>query len=253
MALTIFHPETRRLFRARRGKQSPFNHSFGGAVDYSGLACFPPEPPVHLLFRLNTDDAAVGVQLSQSKWLPLLCAIRYGACDLGYRVISDQEVEILHQKESRAWPEFPYEGYPEKLPPQPVLLEEIPYDPGSPRDALVYAGIFGYDALTSNQRARLALFVVEEGIYDPEVDNEETPEAFLEANTWPFVQGLPEEDCPNRSCKLHGRPGSLRILAIFQEEEKEVRKLWGPNCGSLQIIYQICPVCGALRTTNQCT
>ncbi len=45
----------------------------------------------------------------------------------------------------------------------------------------------------------------------------------------------------------------MRTLAVFEEEEKRVRKLWGPHCDSLQIIYQICPKCNAIRVNNQCT
>ena len=36
---------------------------FGGAADYTGLVTYKRQPPVHLLFRLNTADPAVGVTL----------------------------------------------------------------------------------------------------------------------------------------------------------------------------------------------
>lgn len=61
----------------------------------------------------------------------------------------------------------------------------------------------------------------------------------------------PAEDCPAPGCPNHGRGSSLRTLAIFQEGRPEARDLWGLNCGSLQIVYQICPICSAIRTTNQ--
>jgi hypothetical protein len=75
--------------------------------------------------------------------LTLLCAIRYGACDLGYRVVSDTEVAILHRREKRAWDGFPYDGYPAKLPPEPIDITEEVYDPANLRDALSYAEVFG--------------------------------------------------------------------------------------------------------------
>src|SRR5438132_14402046 len=100
MVLSIFHPEARHVFTGRRGKISSFGHMFGAAANYSGVAAYKRQPPVHLLFRLNTADPAVGVPLSGADWLPLLCAIRYAACDLGYRVVSDGEVKILHQTET---------------------------------------------------------------------------------------------------------------------------------------------------------
>ena len=96
MDLAFFHEDTRQLYRGRRGQESPFGHNFGGAADYSGLAAYDLQPPTHLLFRLNTADPAVGLTLPASGWLPLLCAIRYGACNLGYRVVSDNEVKILY-------------------------------------------------------------------------------------------------------------------------------------------------------------
>src|SRR5262245_55983128 len=109
MLLEFFHPESRRVFRGERDKKSAFGHMFGGAADYSGLAAYERQPPVHLLFRLNTADPAVGVTLPKAKWLPLLCAIRFGACDLGYRVLSDEKVKILLQSDKKAWDDFPYD------------------------------------------------------------------------------------------------------------------------------------------------
>src|SRR5260370_863882 len=128
MFLAFFHQESRRVFCGKRGKKSPFGHMFGGAADYSGLAASRRQP-VHLLFRLNTADPALGVTLPGVDWLPLLCAIRYGACNLGYRVVSDEEVKILHQTEKKAWDDFPYQGYAEKLQAQPVAITEGAYDP----------------------------------------------------------------------------------------------------------------------------
>jgi hypothetical protein len=253
MRLSIYHPESRRVFRGERATVSKYGHTFGGDVRYAGLAA-GGQPPVHLLLRLNLQDPAVGLALPGTRWLPLLCAIRYGACNLGYRVISDSEVKILHQSETEAWEDFPYEGYPELLPPEPIALSEASYDPGNPRDALRYAGVFGYDALSEDQFADLARFVVDEGLFDPEFMEGETPEEYLrEGVGFPFVQGPPDDDCPEPTCQNHGREASLRTLAIFSEDEERVRRLWGPNGEDLQIIYQICPNCDAIRATNQCT
>jgi hypothetical protein len=253
MILALYHQDTRRIFLGIRGKESPYGHQFGGAAHYAGLAAFHDQPPVHLLFRLNRADPAVGVTLAESQWLPLLCAIRYGACDLAYRVLSDGEVQILHQEEDKAWDDFPYDGYPEKLPAQTLALAEARYDPGNPSDALRNAGIFGYEALTPDQYAELVRYVIREG-YDPDIFGWESPQDYLqEGNSLPFVQGRPDDDCPEPACANHGRKGSLRVFAIFEEENKYARGLWGPHCDNLQIIYQICPLCGAIHTSNQCT
>ena len=200
MLLEIFHQAEERVVCGERRTGSSFGHMFGGAADYVGLRTSGKQPPVHLLLRLDMSDPSVGVTMPGIRWLPLLCAIRYGACDLGYRVVSDTEVAILHRREKRAWDGFPYDGYPAKLPPEPIDIREGSYDPANPRDALSYAGVFGYDALSPGQFEELARFVVREGIFDPEISECETPEEFLEDNCWPFQQGKPEDACPNASC-----------------------------------------------------
>src|SRR5436190_15714071 len=129
MYLALFHQQSRTVFHGKRDKKSKFGHMFGGATEYSGLIANKGQPPVHLLFRLNTEDPAVGVSLHGSKWLPLLCAIRYGACNLGYRVSSDDKVKILHQKEKIVWEGFPYDDYPDALPAKPLTILKGSYDP----------------------------------------------------------------------------------------------------------------------------
>jgi hypothetical protein len=259
MFFVVFHQDTRRIFFGTRGKKSPFGHAFGGAADYSGLAYSEDQPPVHLLFRLNMDDPAVGVRVPGVQWLPLLCAIRYGACDLGYRVLSNDAVKILHHKETKPWDDFPYEGYPEKLPAKPLLLQPGDHDPDRPKDAYVLAGAFGSEILTPGQFARLTHFIVENELYqDPDMIGGwwESPEQYLrdpEAFSWPFVQGRPDQNCPDQTCPNHGQRGALRTIAVFEEDKSEARRLWGPHCENLQIIHQICPQCAAIRVSNQCT
>jgi hypothetical protein len=255
MEFAIFHHDPNRIFSGKRGVKGPFGHRFGGPADYSGLAAYKAQPPVHLLFRLNTADARVGVTIPGATWLPLLCAIRYGACDLGYRVLSDDRVHILHQSVTKAWKGFPSADYPAVLPGKPVGFGEVGYDPADPHDALCFSGVFGYDALTTEQYAALSRVVVEEGLYDPDDPMDyETPEDFVrEGIAFPFVQGPPMDGCPDPSCRRHGVTRALRTFAIFQEDDKKSKNLWGRSCENLQIIYQICPACGAIRTTNQCT
>jgi hypothetical protein len=255
LRIALFHQATRRIFRGERDVESRYGHTFGTEVEYTGLRAVPNEPPVHVLLRLNTDDPAVGVISKWPRWLPLLCAIRYGACDLGYRVVSDQRVEILHQGETKPWEGFPYPGYPDRLRPRPISFQTLDYHPDRPNDVLMTIGVFGCDGLTEELFAELTRYVVREGIYDPDISGWETPEQFLrEGLCWPLIQGRPDDDCPDRTCANHDRKGSMEVFAIFEEDSQEgVRKLWGPDCGNLQIIHQLCPECGAIRTTNQCT
>src|SRR5262249_17009225 len=145
-----------------------------------------------------------------------------------------------------------YDRYPRKLTAQPVTLEERPYNPRSVDDGLFYARVFGYGALSPKQYANLVRHVEEQRL--PEILGWESAEAYLEeGHSEPFVQGRPDDDCPDPACANHGQKSSLRPFAIFQEEPEEVCNLWGDNCGSLQIIYQVCPKCAAILTSNQCT
>ena len=252
MILDIFDQRTNRVVHGDRGGKSPFGHTFGASVDYRGLVAFRRQPPVHLLFRLDTADPLVGVEMLGAGWLPLLCAIRYGACNLGYRVISDDEVAILHQTETKAWKGFPYAGYPAKLPAQPVALEPGTYDPAKIEDALFYAGVFGYGALSPAQLGALRRHVETDLLPNQDYSYETAEEYLEDGNGLPFVQGRPNDDCPDPACGNHGHASSLRTFAIFEDTER-VDELWGPSCGSLQIIYQVCPLCSAIRTSNQCT
>lgn len=252
MFFELYHLESRRIRRGRRGDASPYGHHFGGEVPYKGLVPFRRKPAVHLLARLNLTDAAIGVELPNTRWLPLLCAIRYGACDLGYRVVSDHEIEILQQGETKPWKDFPYAGYPKALPSQPLVFdEEQTYDPNTLNDLLTYAGIFGYAGASPRSYAKLVRHFKNERV--AEMFGWESAEAYVEeSHTPPFVSGPPIDDCPNSECANHGRAASLRVFALFEEERRKARELWGPNY-ELQLVYQVCPACAAIRTSNQCT
>ncbi len=194
MFFVVFHQDSQRIFTGTRGKKSRFGHAFGGAADYDGLRRFKGQPPVHLLLRLNMADPAVGINLPKVQWLPLLCAIRYGACDLGYRVLSDDAVKILYQEERKAWDDFPYDGYPEKLPVKPLTLSMVNHDPDNPKQAYVLAGAFGIDMLTAAQLKGLTRYIAKQHLYpNPEWAGYgwDSPEEYLrEAHSWwPFVQG----------------------------------------------------------------
>lgn len=251
--LALFDQPNRTIMRGTRRRKSPFAHSFGGGADYSGLTAAKASVPVHVLFRINTDDPLVPVSLGRrTNWLPLLCAIRYGACAIGYKVVSNDKVAILRQSDTQPWDGFPYADYPETLPRENVRIGDNVYDASKPKDALFYGGIFGFDHLTEEQMRKIERLVVSKQVYDPEFD-QETPGQFIRESCWPYVQGAPEEDCPNPNCKNHGQTSSLRTVAIFHESAKRIQKLWGPHCGNLQIIYQICSRCKAIQVTNQCT
>lgn len=249
MSLSIFHVESRRIFREVRGQASPFGHAFGGATAYRGLQAFADQPPLHLLYRLNTADPDAGVRLPGAKWLPLLCALRYGGCGLGYRVLSDDAVQILHQREQAAWESYPSDDCPESLPVQPLTLREERYDPSRVADALGYAGVFGYGAFSPAQYDEIVRWVAaQEGLAEAYFC--ETPEQYVSECGAPFAQGVPLEGCPDPACANHAAESSLRTFAIYHEPQAAAGSLWGRN-GGPQLAYQICPACSAIRVVNQ--
>jgi hypothetical protein len=236
------------------GQKGPFGHCFGGKNEYGGLQAFRGQPSAHLLFRLNTEDDAVGVQLPKAKWLPLLCAIRYGACELAYQVLSDDSVKIISQSEKTAWPDFPFKDFPDELRARPVNLVAVEYDPNDVEIAFQYAAIFPPDQLTPKQLGKLVKYVEKNDLW-LEMDSEyDTIEGYvLHGIEMPFVQGPPKSSCPNRSCSQHAAKKPMRVFAIFQEGWDTCHKLWGPNGEDLQIIYEICPKCQTIQVSNQCT
>lgn len=233
---------------------SRYGHTFGSDVSYTGLRAFRGKPPVHVLLRLNMDDPAVGVPAQPSRWLPLLCAIRYGACDLGYRVVSDRGVEIFHQTEAKPWRGFPYPGYPTRLQPRPISYRLMPNDRDPQLDELKKIGVFGHDWLSRKQFGGLVRYVVQKGIWDRSISAWASPDEAVREACWPLIQGRPDNDCPDPRCRNHDQKGAMKVFSVFEEDSWEGgRQLWGPDCGSLQIIHEFCPSCGAIRATNQCT
>jgi hypothetical protein len=205
--------------------------------------------------RLNTDDQALCIRAKTARWFPLLCAIRYGACDLGYHVLSDRKVKIVYLADSKPWRGFPYANYPLKLGPRPIAYTRIPFRPDRPMDLIKTLGVFGCDGLSAGQMASLIKFADPDGSFDPTLTPYKSLKDLLcNGLAWPLIQGRPTEGCPETSCRNYERKNSLKVFSIFEEDSWDaVRKLWGPHCDNLQIIHQYCPECGAIRATNQCT
>jgi hypothetical protein len=180
-----------------------------------------------------------------------LCAIRYGGCGLGYQVVSDTEVKILRQVEKRAWDGFPSKNFPATLPARPMDLLEAEYDRDCPQDVFLWSGVFGVESRTPKQFKALVKFVVKHGLYDPECTDESAEEYMREGTNSPFLQGVPNDPCPNPKCRRRRKRSALRPFAIFQEDDAtNMKKLW--DGGDVQVIYQICPECQSILATNQC-
>ena len=253
MDLSLVRYDVRDIADGIRALASPYGHRFGGENGYAGVRKVAAKPPVHLLFRLNTEDPAVGAVIPGMKWLPLLCAIRYGACELGYRVLADDRVEILHQSTTKEWDDFPTPGYPDELPLSAVNVVRGGYNPDEPASAWFHSAFFGLDHLSTKQRTELTQFLGTLDWLELDWEGQTLDEYVEEHRGAPFIQGVPDCKCPDTKCAGRRRKGNMRVFAWFQESDELFRGLWGPNGENLQIIYMICQTCHAIVTVNQCT
>lgn len=254
MPLQLIHHPARVLAYSTAKDAGGFGHRLGGG-GYAGLTPPAGGPPVHLLFRLNTADPAVGLTLPNTSFLPLLVAARYGGCPLGYRVVSDSEVRILSLAEAEPWDDYPTPDYPPTLPEVPIGLAADGYDPDNPAVAWFFSGFFGTAHLTPPQKQKVADLLVESGLFENEKERpDQTPlQAVDEWEGWPFYQGEPADPCPDPACPNHAIPGSLRVFALYQASENFKTTLWGPEAEDVQLVYQHCPACQAILATNQCS
>jgi len=257
MNFELFDNVTRQISFGEIG-DTKYGHRFGGGEEYSGFEVGDGKPPVHLLFRLNTESPVIPITLpGEIQWLPLLCACRYGATRLGYKVISDTKVRILDQAETKPWDCFPDEDFPTYLPKHCIQFGQVDYDPSDPGDVFCYSALFGYNDVTSEQLEIFEQWATEKDLYDP--SEYESIEDYVKDNHHPYTQGPPIDGCPNPRCEFHRRESSLETIAIFQAkgDEVETKKLsellWGDPYGGPQLIFQMCPKCSSICATNQAT
>lgn len=252
MPLQIFHPTLRQVAYSVQPNPPRYGHYLGGSAD--DLKLTPaPAVPLHLLFRINLEDPAIGLTLSGVKWLPLLCAIRYGACDLSYRVVSDSEVSILHLEQKEALPDFPTANYPASFEKLPIELATDGYNPDDPRSAWGFSAIFGTAHLNDDQKQQIVNLIRETGEYKEfRHSAEQTPLDFVAGNTGgPFFEFKPLDPCPDAQCSNSSVEGSLRTFALYMAGGAFHETLWGPNHADVQVIYQICPLCQAIHVSSQ--
>jgi hypothetical protein len=257
LRIALFRHGDHGIFRGTRDIETRYGHTFGTDVDYKGLRPGARKPPVHVLMRLNSDDDAVDVRISGIRWIPLLCAIRYDACNLGYRVESDDRVKIISQEVTKAEKNSPYPGYPDRLAIRPIAFRRIPLVRSRPGDLMKILAVFGPASLSKREFSTVRQYVIRKRILRESWGYRNVDEFLREDLAWPFIQGRPKSDCPDRTCKNHGKNGTMSPFAVFEEDGpnywESVESLWGPHSESLQIIYEYCPRCFAIFTTNQCT
>lgn len=251
MEFIIFHTTPNRVVKVNCVERSEYGHAMGGSAAYEGLTPIPDSPPIHLLFRLNQDDPVLGQVVSGVQWLPLLCGIHYHACNLGYHVVSNNEVKILHIETPDIHRDS-HDDFPDVLPfVESIALRTTNYDPNNIEHALLCARVFEFEGMDPERFQELIRHVEEEDSEQLERFETSAEEALRNIVCSPFMQGRPDDDCPDPACSNHGRKGTLRTLAIFTESwMRDYDRLWLGR-GNPQIVYQICPDCCAIRVTSQ--
>ena len=232
---------------------SKFGHKFGGAHDRRGAdrnSC--DGLLIHLLHRLNLDDPEVPISVPGIKWLPLYYVFDYRANELGYQLLSDDEMTTFFPEDENiaGSEEWPFEDYPLEFPESSIIVSRYDYDPTEPKDAKNWAGIFGISKLAEQEqetmKSALAKRLVEIGYYKPE-----TEEDLMEYLSEPLIQGRPDSSCLNPECSNFNHRKTLDIIATISPEPIAGLRLWGRM--DVQLIYEMCPKCYTIRVSNQCT
>lgn len=231
-----------------------YGHTFGGPHDRKGTSREDCNGIlIHLLHRLDLTDPAIPFTIPGIRWLPLYYCFDFRANDLGYRLISDDQLVTYFPTDDRnisleeSWPD---DNYPLEFPKSDIQVAPYPYNPADLEDAYQWAGIFGIGKLSiSNQtvvKRRVSEMMEGLGFYAPE-----TEEDFSEALSSPFSQGKPKSPCLNPGCANHTRKGQLTTVAVMPSEPVQGVHLFGPSKGIL-LIFQLCPLCHTFRVSNQC-
>ncbi len=220
-----------------------FQHRFGGTPAHHGIKPGGNNQPLHLLYTFDTRDALVPVRVPGARYLPLYYCFPYNAGAVGYRVVSDEEIEILYMETKHVQPDFPYANYPNEFPETPVSLIPISYEE---HKTLVYY-----------------LTCEDYNLQKKYLSNEDR--VFLKQSGYPFTQlggiqrmwqDIPEVPCPNSKCKYHKFECFMQVFAVIWNQPVPKVYLWDDDPKSrweIQTIFQICPLCNSIYACNRCS
>jgi hypothetical protein len=244
-----------RIATATSGR-SKYGHTFGGPHDRKGTsreAC--DGILIHLLHRLDLTDPAIPLSIPGIRWLPLYYCFDFRANELGYRLISDEELVTFfpfddpNVSKEESWPDDDY--YPLEFPKSSIKVAAYDYDPTDLEDAYQWAGVFGIGKLSRRDQAaakrRAAELAEGLGFYAPETEKE-----FEEALSSPFMQGNPDNSCLNPKCSNRRKKSSETTIALIPAEPVKGVHTFGRWGDGVQLIFQLCPKCYTIRASNQC-
>lgn len=238
-----------KVSRVIEGTDERFTHTFGGPARHKGTTPLGCELPLHLIYTIDTADPSFPFQLPGIRHLPLYYSFPYNAGACGYRVKSENEIQVLYMETKKLEPDFPYQNYPREFPERRVSLVPLTYEQ---HKTLVYY-----------------LEADKEGL------NAEDREWITEEMRYPFTQiggihkmwqGIPNVACPNRDCSNSKYNCFMEVFAVvWNEPHKGIflwehpepkRYLWqkeGSFYCDVQVIFQICPKCFSIHACNRCT
>jgi len=235
--------------------RSKYEHTFGGPHDREGASRQDCNGIlIHLLHRLDLTDPAIPFTIPGIRWLPFYYCFDFRANELGYRLISDDELVTFFPKDKRnvskteRWPD---DDYPLEFPKRSIKTVACEYDPTDLDDAYRWAGVFGIGKLSNRDQAaakkRAAELAEGLGFYAPE-----TEEEFDQALSSPFMQGKPDSPCLNPKCSNCKKKSTLTTIALMPSEPVKGVHTFGRWGGGVLLIFQMCPRCYTIRVSNQC-
>ena len=250
-----------------------FGHVAGGEARHRG-ATPPGRPkPVHLFYELDLADPLVEVRSPRPEVtrLPLYSPLGNAGGPFQYRVVSDDEIELLSSPYPNPRRDAP-KPYPKPFRHEAVYLQPINFDPKDPEWLWNYGGILGVGSLTAGEkdavkkeferwhRKTFKYPLLER--YHEWIDGTEDDPGLDELVRMftPFTQGMPEATCPNPDCPAREGGAPLPPLAYLQpegdeddepEEKRVCRLLAGGDSG--QLIWMVCPRCLSVVVENPCT
>jgi hypothetical protein len=253
-ALNTFLFGDNRIATASSGR-GEYAHSFGGPHDRKGTSREECKGIlIHLLHRLDLADPAVPIVIPGVRWLPLYYCFDFRANDLGYRLISDEELVAFFPEDDPNVSddeEWPGEDFPREFPRSSIEVAAHDYDPTDLEDAYRWAGVFGIGELSRRDQAtakrRVAELMDGLGFEVPR-----TEEEFDEALSSPFAQGKPKSPCLNPECPNRKEESRLSPIALMPAEPVKGVQTFGRWGRGVQLIFLMCPECHTIRVTNQC-
>jgi hypothetical protein len=249
----FFHDWT--ITSARDGI-SDYGHTFGGHPAHAGAKrenC--NDRLLHLLHRINLEDPLINLRIPNVQWLPLYYCFDFRVNEFGYRLTSDQDLQVFF------WPNevnisetesYPGDNFPSHFGRTGIMLDRFPYDPTDRDDAYQMAAVFGLDKLSPDDRA----WILEHEADECESllgHRPESEEETLKSLSHPFAQGRPNSRCPNPNCANNGKPGNVDVIALMPAEPVPGVHTFGQWGDDVELIFELCPRCQTIHVSNQCS